>query len=107
MSASLDTGDFSRYFAQRSAELKIAGRTHPVDIIYTQFFMSNFGKCEAEDYWAMAVNKVAEVHQREREGDRICTASTSWTRHRPSCCPNRLQCSRTWRHSMVRMLRIR
>ena len=69
MSASLDTGDFSRYFAERSAELKIAGRTHPVDIIYTQYFMSNFGKCEAEDYWAMAVNKVAEVHQREKEGD--------------------------------------
>jgi HrpA-like RNA helicase len=71
MSASMDTGNFRRYFAGRSAEMKVAGRTHPVEIIHhnQSRLYSTFGKCEAKVYWEMAVAKVAEVHQREKEGD--------------------------------------
>jgi HrpA-like RNA helicase len=71
MSASLNTGNFHEYFAERSTTMKIDGRTHPVDIVYTQtqFSISNFGKCDPEVYWQMAVNKVEDLHKRETEGD--------------------------------------
>jgi pre-mRNA-splicing factor ATP-dependent RNA helicase DHX15/PRP43 len=71
MSATMETGNFRNYFDQRSVELKLPGRTHPVEIVHSSRRstisdpISVDRTLEMEPYCVMAIDMVREVHERE------------------------------------------
>jgi HrpA-like RNA helicase len=67
MSATLEAGNFRNYFNQRSAELKLPGRTHPVTTFHTDWITSTMGGwTDSESICKPAVAKVKELHEHER-----------------------------------------
>jgi pre-mRNA-splicing factor ATP-dependent RNA helicase DHX15/PRP43 len=64
MSATLDAEKFQNYFGSQNTPaplLKVAGRTHPVEVFYTE---------EPEpDYTEAAIRAVLQIHQVEEPGD--------------------------------------
>jgi HrpA-like RNA helicase len=60
MSATLEAGNFRNYFNERSAELKLPGRSYPVTVSWSD------SSPTADNYRELAVAKVKWVHQKEQ-----------------------------------------